>query len=72
MIKFWIIAVSIYVLSTYILAKYTLKSNREETGEHIWRFGNGRSTYWRILTLCSFAVTVVLLFILHLCGISIV
>ena len=72
MIKFWLIAIFIFIISTYILSKLTLKSNREEAGERIWRFGNGRSTYWRILTLVSFAVTVVFLFILHLLGISIV
>ena len=72
MIKFWLIAILIFIVSTYILSKFTLKSNREETGERIWRFGNGRSVYWRILTLCSFGITVVIMFIIHLVGISIV
>ena len=71
MMKFWIIAILIFIVSSYILAKYTLKSNRKEAGERIWRFGNGRSIYWRILTLCSFGITVVIMLIMHFLGIPI-
>jgi len=56
MIKLWLITIFIFIISTYILSKLTLKSNREETGERIWRYGNGRSVYWRVLTLCSFGI----------------
>ena len=72
MIKFWLITILIFIVSTYILAKLTLKSNREQTGERIWRFGNGRSTYWRILTLCSIGITVALVLIFYWIGIPIV
>lgn len=72
MIKFWLITILIFIISTYILAKLTLKSNREETGERIWRFGYGRSTYWRILTLCSIGITVALLLIFYWVGVPIV
>lgn len=72
MIKFWLITILIFIVSTYILAKLTLKSNREETGERIWRFGYGRSTYWRILTLCSIGITIGVIFILHWTGVPIV
>jgi len=72
MLKFWLIAILIFIVSTYILSKFTLKSNREETGERIWRFGNGRSVYWRILTLCSFGITVVIMLIMHWIGIPII
>ena len=71
MVKFWIIAIVIYVISTYLLSKFTLKANRREVGERIWRFGSGRSTYWRILTLCSFGITVVVMLVLHWIGIVI-
>ena len=71
MAKFWIIAIVIYVISTYLLSKFTLKANRREVGERIWRFGSGRSTYWRILTLCSFGITVVVMLVLHWIGIVI-
>lgn len=72
MIKFWLITVLIFIVSTYILAKLTLKSNREETGERIWRFGYGRSTYWRLLTLCSIGITIAIIFIFHWIGVPIV
>jgi len=72
MIKFWLITISIFILATYILAKVTLKSNREQTGERIWRYGNGRSVYWRLLTLCSIGITMALMFIFYWIGIPIV
>ncbi|KVV15275.1 hypothetical protein ACRASX_11375 [Flavobacterium sp. TMP13] len=71
MVKFWIISIVIYIISTYLLSKFTLKANRREVGERIWRFGSGRSTYWRILTLCSFGITVVVMLVLHWIGIVI-
>jgi hypothetical protein len=72
MLKFWLIAIVLLVISTYILSKFTLKENRKEAGERIWRYGNGRSTYWRILSLCSFGITAVIMLLLHWIGISIV
>lgn len=72
MIKFWIITIFIFIVSTYILAKLTLKSNREQAGERIWRFGYGRSTYWRLLTLCSILITIAVVFIFYWIGIPIV
>lgn len=72
MIKFWLIAVVTFVVSTFILSKLTLKSNRENAGERIWRFGNGRSVYWRVLTLCSFGITAVIMLTMHWIGIPIV
>lgn len=72
MIKFWAIALLIFIISTYLLSKFTIKVNRKEAGERIWRFGNGRSTYWRVLTLCSFGITMVIMLIMHFAGIAIV
>lgn len=72
MIKFWAIAIVIFIASTYLLSSFTLKANRKEAGEKIWRFGNGRSTYWRILTLCSFGITVLIMLIMHWTGIIII
>ena len=72
MIKFWLITILIFSISTYILAKLTLKSNREEAGERIWRFGYGRSMYWRILTLCSIGITIFLMLVFYWVGIPIV
>ncbi len=73
MIKFWLIATLIFIVTTYILTKFTLKEQRKEAGEKIWKTGYGRSTYWRILSLCSFGITAVIMLILHYyLGISIV
>lgn len=72
MIKFWLITILIFIVSTFILTKLTLKSNREEAGERIWRFGYGRSTYWRLLTLCSIGITIALMLIFYWIGIPIV
>ena len=72
MIKFWLITILIFIVSTFILTKLTLKSNREEAGERIWRFGYGRSTYWRLLTLCCIGITIALMLIFYWIGIPIV
>ncbi len=72
MIKFWLITILIFTFSTYVLARLTLKSYRQEAGERIWRYGNGRSTYWRILTWCSIAITIVVMLVFYWAGIPIV
>lgn len=72
MIKFWSITILIFAVSTYLISKFTLKSYRNETGERIWRYGYGRSTYWRVLTLCSIAITILTMFVLYWIGIPIV
>jgi hypothetical protein len=48
MIKFWLIAIFYFIISTYILSKLTLKSNRAETGEQfeIWK--------WKVCLLVYF------------------
>ncbi|MFV8379136.1 hypothetical protein [Flavobacterium sp. LB3R33] len=71
MMKFWIIAILIFAASTYILSKFTLKENRKETGEKVWKYGYGRSTYWRILCLCSFGITVAIMLVMNWIGIPI-
>ncbi|MCG9793003.1 hypothetical protein [Flavobacterium algicola] len=72
MYKFWGIAVLLFIVITYLLSKATIKENRTEAGERIWRYGNGRSTYWRVLSLCSFGITIVIMLIMHFSGIAIV
>lgn len=71
MIQFWIIAILIFVVTTYLISKFTLKENRKETGERIWKYGYGRSTYWRILCLCSFGITFAIMLIMYWAGIPI-
>lgn len=72
MIKFWLIALLLFIVSTYLLSKFTLKENRKEAGERIWRYGNGRSTYWRVLCLCSFGIAMAIMGIMYWIGIPIV
>jgi hypothetical protein len=69
--KFWTIAILIFIALTYILSKFTLKENRKETGEKVWKYGYGRSTYCRILFLSSFGITVAIMLLLHWIGIPI-
>jgi hypothetical protein len=69
--KFWTIAILIFIALTYILSKFTLKENRKETGEKVWKYGYGRSTCWRILFLSSFGITVAIMLLLHWIGIPI-
>lgn len=62
MIKFWIIALSIFILVTFILAKLTLKKRREERGEKMWKLHDGMAKYWWRLSLISMAITTFILF----------
>jgi hypothetical protein len=64
MIKFWLIAIFIFIISTYILSKLTLKSNRAETGEQFDLEMEGLFI-GVFLLLCSFGITVVIMLILH-------
>lgn len=71
MIKFWAIAVLIFIIVTIILAKFTLKENRKETGEKNWKLWYGRSVYWRLLSLVSFGITFLIMLIMYWAGIAI-
>ncbi len=64
MTKFWIIAVSIFIITTLIIAKFTLKKFRSESDDREWRLWSGRSTYWQLTSLCSFGITVFIMFAL--------
>ena len=68
MIKFWTFGILIFIVITIILAKFTLKHYREKTGEKMWKLWNGRSTYWRLLSLTSFGITVGIMLFLHWTG----
>lgn len=71
MIKFWTIAVLIFIIVTIILVKFTLKDNRKEAGEKVWKLWYGRSVYWRILSLVSFGITFLIMLIMYWTGIVI-
>jgi membrane protein required for beta-lactamase induction len=71
MIEFWTIALLIFIVVTFILAKLTLKKQKEEMGDRVWRLWHGRSTYWRLLALTSFGITIGIMIIIHWLGIPI-
>lgn len=71
MIRFWTIAILIFIVVAFILAKLTLKQQRKEMGERVWKLWYGRSTYWRLLALSSFGITVAVMLVMHWIGIPI-
>lgn len=71
MIRFWTIAILIFIVAAFILAKLTLKQQRKEMGDRVWKLWYGRSTYWRLLALSSFGITVVIMLVMHWIGIPI-
>lgn len=71
MITFWTIAILIFIGVTFILAKLTLKKQRKEMGDRVWKLWYGRSTYWRLLALSSFGITVAIMLVMHWIGIPI-
>ena len=60
MTQFWIISILLFILITLILAKFTLKNFKNKPSEKMWKLWDGRATYWQILGLCSFGITVVI------------
>ena len=71
MIRFWTIAILIFIVVAFILSKLTLKNQKEELGDRVWRLWYGRSTYWRLLALSSFGLTIGIMLIMYLTGIPI-
>lgn len=71
MIRFWTIAILIFIVAAFILAKMTLKQQKKEMGDRVWKLWYGRSTYWRLLALSSFGITVVIMLVMHWIGIPI-
>tara|TARA_B100000809_G_scaffold266636_1_gene330412 strand:- start:341 stop:568 length:228 start_codon:yes stop_codon:yes gene_type:complete len=64
MAKFWIIAAVIFIVTTVIVAKLTVKKFRKQTGERNWKLWYGRATYWEILCASTFGITMLLMFVL--------
>jgi len=64
MTTFWIISLPLFLIVTAVIAKFTLKKFREESDDREWRLWAGRSTYWQLVSLCSFGITLFLMFIL--------
>ena len=71
MIKFWIIAILIFVVVTFILMKLTLKKSRKERGDKMWKLYDGMTKYWLRSSLASLAITTCIIFILQWLGVPI-
>ncbi len=68
MIKFWIIAILVFIVVTFILAKLTLKKSRKERGEKMWKLWDGMTKYWLRLSMASLGITTCIMFILSWIG----
>jgi hypothetical protein len=71
MIKFWTIAILMFIVIAFILSKLTLKQQRKEMGDRVWKLWYGRSTYWQLLALSSFGITMAIMLVMHWIGIPI-
>ena len=69
--RFWLIGITIFVVLTIIVAKLTLKQNRAQAGEKVWKIWNGRATYWQLLCLTTFGITTGFMFLLHWAGVPV-
>ncbi len=67
--NFWIIAIPIFIATILLIAKFTLKKSRAESNDREWRLWSGRSTYWRIVTLCSIGTTTLIMYSLKWIGV---
>ncbi len=68
MIKFWIIAILIFVVVTFILATLTLKKSRKERGDKMWKLYDGMTKYWLRLSMASLGITASIMFIVSWIG----
>lgn len=68
MIKFWMIAILVFIVVTFILAKLTLKKSRKERGEKMWKLWDGMTKYWLRLSLASLGITAFIMFIVRWIG----
>ena len=72
MIRFWTIAILIFIVVAFILAKLTLKQQRKEMGDRVWKIWYGKSTYMQLLALSSFGITIAIMLVMHWIGIPVV
>ena len=72
MIRFWTIAILILIVVAFILAKLTLKQQRREMGDRVWKLWYGKTTYFQLLALSSFGITIAIMLVMHWIGIPVV
>lgn len=66
--KFWIIAILIFIIITLVLAKLTLKKRRKERGEKMWKLYDGMTKYWLRLSFASMVITTCIIFLVNWIG----
>ena len=71
MIKFWIIAILVFIVVTLLLAKLTLKKSRKERGDKMWKLWDGMTRYWLRISLTSLGITACIMFIVRWIGVPI-
>ena len=69
MIKFWIIAILVFIVVTLLLAKLTLKKSRKERGDKMWKLWDGMTKYWLRISLTSLGITACIMFIVRWIGV---
>lgn len=72
MIKFWVIAILIFIVVTLVLAKLTLKKSRKKRGEKMWKLYDGMTKYWLRLSIASMGITTFILFLVNWIGFPII
>lgn len=60
----YITAIIVFIAVTSIIAIFTVKKFKNETGEKVWKLSGGRSAFWRILVLASALITAVIMLVL--------
>ena len=64
MVNFWVVSIITFFISTFLLSRITLETNKKEIGDKMWKNFGFRTHYWKLLLLCSLGITTLILFIL--------
>jgi hypothetical protein len=46
---FWLVSIIIFITTTFLLSKVTLKKYQTEIGEKMWKSYGSRTYYWKLL-----------------------
>jgi len=63
---FWLVSIIIFITTTFLLSKVTLKKYQTEIGEKMWKSYGSRTYYWKLLLLISFGITALIVFVLKM------
>ena len=57
----WIVAILIFLGTTFALARATYNHYKQESGPRFWNTRGGKTNYFRLLVLASMGVTVIVM-----------